>query len=413
MLRQVKGTKDIIDNDYHKMQHIWDTAYKVSDNYGFKKIATPIFEHTEVFTKTLGSDSDIITKEMYTFTDKGENSITLRPEFTAAIARSFITNSLVQMPSPLKLICHGPLFRYERPQQGRLRQFHQVNCEVIGDSEHSADIEIISLAVNFLKALGIENKITLELNSLGDQQSYQDYRQALIAYFSSYQNDLSAESQKKLITNPLRILDSKDQTDQDLIKNAPKIADYYNSPSADFFSKVKEGLDAIGIHYVINPYLVRGLDYYCHTTFEFTTTELGAQSAVIAGGRYDTLIKNMGGQDTPAIGFAGGIERLSALTELEEQIHTELISIISIDVGAITLAMKLAHVLRRNNITINLMLKGNLKKRMKKAETSKAVIFIGAQEMQCSMVTIKNMNTGQQEQVNYDNILNKIQVILQ
>ncbi len=405
MLKQVKGTKDIIADEYYKMRSLYDIAYRVAENYGFTSISTPIFEYTEVFTKNLGEDTDIITKEMYTFTDKGDKSITLRPEFTAAIARSFITNHLDQMPSPLKLIAHGPLFRYERPQQGRLRQFHQINCEVLGDPDAGADVEIISLAVNLLQALGIDDRVTLEINSLGDEQSYKSYREALTEYLSSYKDDLSADSQKRLITNPIRILDSKDARDKDVLKSAPKIYDYYNVSSDSFFSEVKKGLDVIGVDYIVNPYLVRGLDYYCHTTFEFTTAELGSQNAVIAGGRYDGLIKKMGGKDTPSIGFAGGIERLIALMSEIQPKKKDQIAIIAIDPEAVSKSMQLAHRLRQNDIKVKLMVRGALGKNMKKAENSSSVILIGTQELQKNTVTIKNMSTGEQQVVDYDAVL--------
>ncbi|MBQ4875020.1 MAG: histidine--tRNA ligase [Rickettsiaceae bacterium H1] len=411
MLKQVRGTKDLIADEYRKIKYIYDTAYKIADNYGFTPIETPIIEYSEVFTKTLGEVSDIITKEMYTFLDKNENNLTLRPEFTAAIARAFITNHLEQLPSPLKLICHGPLFRYERPQKGRQRQFNQINCEILGEGDYLADIEAISLAVNLLKALKIENKVKLELNSLGDEESYNDYRTVLTLYLEKYKDQLSIYSQKRLTTNPLRILDSKDESDKAILKDAPKIYNYYSNYSVDFFSKVKNGLDQLDIKYTINPHLVRGLDYYSHTTFEFTTDRLEAQNAVIAGGRYDKLIEIMGGKNTPAIGFAAGIERISELTE-EIKYTEKIISIIPMGEEAINKGIILAHRLRSNGITIHLLSKGNLNKRLKKSETSVAAIIIGEKELKNNQLTLKNMKLNTQKQCKDSEILAEIGRIL-
>ncbi len=411
MLKQVRGTQDIIDKDYKKIKHICDVAYKVASNYGFTLIETPIIEYTEVFTRTLGQDSDIITKEMYTFTDKNGSSVTLRPEFTASIARAFITNNLEQLPSPLKLFCSGPLFRYERPQKGRQRQFNQVNFEILGEESYIADVEVISLAYNFLSALGICDKLVLELNSLGDKESYSNYHKALKLYLLDYKEKLSEDSKKRLFTNPLRILDSKDESDRLILQNAPKIDDYYNTHSQDFFTKIKENLDSLKIKYTINQHLVRGLDYYCHTTFEFVTKKLGSHSAILAGGRYDKLIEQMGGKKTPAIGFAGGIERISELISpiIEKK---QIFSIIPISEKEIKFSMILAHQLRRNNINVNLITRGNLQKRLKKSENNYGVIIIGAQEVQNNQVTLKNMQTGTQKSVDAFNIITAIKDML-
>ena len=411
MLRQVRGTKDLIANEYKKIKHIYDITYKVASNYGFIPIETPIIEYTEVFTKTLGENSDIITKEMYTFFDRNKNSLTLRPEFTASIARAFITNNLDQLSSPLKFVCHGPVFRYERPQRGRQRQFNQINCEFLGEADSLADIEIISLAINIIKALKIEHKVRLELNSLGDEESYTNYKNVLISYLDKYKDKLSPDSQKRLINNPLRILDSKNESDQRILENAPKIYNYYNNYSDDFFAKVRNGLDNLSIEYKINPLLVRGLDYYSHTTFEFITNELGAQNAVIAGGRYDKLIEQMGGRQTSAVGFAGGVERISEL--MDEMIYEDkIISIIPIGNQAITVGMKLSHNLRSSGITINFLSKENLSKRFKKSQNSVAVIIIGEQELANNQVTLKEMKSGDQKQINYNDVLESVHLIL-
>lgn len=413
MLKQVRGTKDIIGDEYKKTKFINDTTYKIATHYyGFTPIETPILEYTEVFTRTLGQDSDIINKEMYTFFDKSDNSITLRPEFTSAIARAFITNNLTQEPLPLKLISQGPVFRYERPQKGRQRQFNQINCEILGSPEYIADIEIISLAINILCALKIRDKVQLELNSIGDEESYTNYRQALICYLTKYKEQLSQDSQHRLLSNPLRILDSKCESDQNILKNAPKISDYYNEYSELFFSQLKKGLDDLSIEYVINPHLVRGLDYYCHTTFEFTTDKLGAQSTLLAGGRYNKLIAQMGGKDTPSVGFAGGVERISALVDPLHHITSKIISIIPIGEDAIKKSIVLSHGLRNNNIAINLRTKGNLSKRLKQSHESSAVIIIGEYELKNNLLTLKNMKEGTQKYVSYSSILESIQRLL-
>src|SRR5690606_13545792 len=261
---------------------------------------------------TLGDTSDIVTKEMYTFIDRGGEQITLRPEATAGIARAFISGGLAQHV-PLKYFCAGPMFRFERPQKGRLRQFHQIDIELLGVAEPLGDVEVIAAAADVLQALGVLDKTTLELNTLGDSESRNAYRTVLVDYLKGHLQCLSPDSRSRLERNPLRILDSKDAADRAVIADAPVFTDYLTPAARDFFDRVRAGLDTLGIDYSVNPRLVRGLDYYCHTAFEFTTTELGAQGAVIAGGRYDGLIELMGGPPTPGIGWAGGIERLAML----------------------------------------------------------------------------------------------------
>ncbi len=404
MLKQVRGTRDLIGGELNKVTQIYRKVYRVANNYGFSQIETPVIEYADVFVKNLGNDSDVVMKEMYTFIDKSNNTLALRPEFTAPVCRAFITNNLQQRASPLKLICHGPLFRYERPQKGRQRQFHQVNCEIIGEESYLADVEAISLAVNMLKALNIERKVQLELNSLGDEQSYNSYRKALVDYLESHRGDLSSLSQERLVTNPLRILDTKEEGDRRILAGAPIIQDYYNEESEEFFSQVKLGLDAMGIVYKINPLLVRGLDYYSHTTFEFTTNELGAQNAVIAGGRYDRLIQQMGGGKIPAVGFAGGVERISELMDDVDVVST-VVALIPIGEAALMVGLKVAHQLRADGIVVNLFGKGNVKKRFKKAEGSVAAVIIGEQEIESNQLTVKDMSSGSEIKVGYDELL--------
>ena len=291
-----------------------ETGRAVAARYGYAEVATPIFEFTEVFARTLGETSDVVTKEMYSFTDRGGEALTLRPEYTAGVARAFISGALGQN-LPVKLFCSGPMFRYERPQKGRLRQFHQIDVEVIGAPEPLADVEVIALGAQILRALGLAEHVRLELNTLGDPESRQAYRDRLVGYLSAYRDRLSPDSQARLERNPLRILDSKDEGDREILKGAPTLDASLNEASKAFFAGVRAGLDALGIAYAINPMLVRGLDYYTHTAFEFTTDRLGAQGAVLAGGRYDGLVAAMGGPDTPGIGWAAGVERLAMLLD--------------------------------------------------------------------------------------------------
>jgi histidyl-tRNA synthetase len=320
-LQPVRGTHDLLPDAMRRHRAVIETARTVAARYGFQEMATPIFEFTEVFKRTLGDTSDIVTKEMYTFAmgagkgsskDEEGATITLRPENTAGVARAFISGGLAQQ-LPVKVFYAGPMFRHERPQKGRQRQFHQIGIELIGVAQPQADVEVIACGAHILEALGLADAVTLELNTLGDPASRSAYREALVAFFSEHYHALSEDSRDRLSRNPLRILDSKDEGDRRLVAEAPLFEDYLNPESRDFFAAVRAGLDELGIAYTLNPRLVRGLDYYCHTAFEFTTDRLGAQSAVMAGGRYDGLIETMGGPATPGVGWASGVERLAML----------------------------------------------------------------------------------------------------
>ena len=309
-IQSVRGTHDHLPEEMYKYNNIITRAENITSLYGFKPMATPIFEFSNVFKKTLGESSDIVTKEMYTFIDKGNEEITLRPEGTAGIVRSIISNSLSQ-EMPFKAFYHGPMFRYERPQKGRLRQFHQIGIELLGTDSQQADIEVIACANKLLKELNIDKSSTLHINSLGNITERKKYIDELIKYLNNFKNKLSIDSKKRFKQNPLRILDSKSEDDIEIIKNAPKLINYLNKESKNSFKKVLDGLTNLNIAYKINHKLVRGLDYYNNTTFEFITDKLGSQSAIIAGGRYDNLMKQMGGPDIPGIGWAAGIERLA------------------------------------------------------------------------------------------------------
>ena len=313
-LQPVRGTRDLIGEDFRRHAHVIDTARRVAATYGFDEWATPIFEDTRVFSRTLGETSDVVTKEMYTFPDRGGDSLTLRPEGTAGVCRALVTGGLTQS-LPQKVFYAGPMFRYERPQKGRYRQFHQIGCELIGPSEPLADAEVISCGWDILVALGISGDVTLELNTLGDAESKLNYRAALVSYFNDHKAQLSEESEFRLNRNPMRILDSKDEGDRRLVANSPTIEPYLSQPAAAFYKKLQEHLSHLGIVPSINPRIVRGLDYYSHTAFEFVTTALGSQGTVMAGGRYDGLVEEMGGPKVAAVGWAAGIERLSMLCQ--------------------------------------------------------------------------------------------------
>ncbi|MFQ5954686.1 MAG: histidine--tRNA ligase, partial [Kiloniellales bacterium] len=293
-LQPVRGTRDILPEESRRHRWVEEVARDIAARYGYAEISTPVFEFTEVFARTLGETSDIVTKEMYTFQDKGGDSLTLRPEYTAGVARAFMSNFRATH-LPLKFFCRGPMFRYERPQKGRLRQFHQIDVELLGLSHPLGDVEVIALGAHILEALGLKDKVTLELNTLGDRESRAAYRDRLVDYLGRHRDRLSADSLVRLQRNPLRIFDSKVRGDQAVVAKAPLLMDSLNQPSRDFFDQVRNGLAAAGVAYRVNPRLVRGLDYYSHTAFEFTTGELGAQGAVLAGGRYDGLMEQLGG----------------------------------------------------------------------------------------------------------------------
>ena len=349
-LQPVRGTHDLLPESMRAHRHVSEASRNIAARYGFDEMATPIFEFSQVFKRTLGDTSDIVTKEMYTFTDKGGEEITLRPENTAGVARSFISGGLAQR-APLKFFYSGPMFRYERPQKGRLRQFHQIGVELIGVAGVQADLEAIACGARILDELGVLGKTQLELNTLGDVESRSRYRDALVEYLEKHLDALSAESRERLTRNPLRILDSKDEGDRRVIADAPTFTAFLNAESSAFFNDLQSGLKELGIEYTLNPRLVRGLDYYCHTAFEFTTTELGAQGAVIAGGRYDGLIGMMGGAQTPGVGWAGGIERLSMLTD-DTPAAPRPIAIVPIGAEPREAAFRMAETLRRDGYRI-------------------------------------------------------------
>ncbi|NIA71870.1 histidine--tRNA ligase [Pelagibius litoralis] len=411
-LQPVRGTHDLLPEAMRRHRAVVETARLIAQRYGFQEMATPIFEFTEVFKRTLGDASDIVTKEMYTFVAGGradeKDSLTLRPENTAGVARAFISGGLAQQV-PVKAFYAGPMFRHERPQKGRQRQFHQIGVELIGVPQPQADIEVIACGAHILEELGLSDAVVLELNTLGDPASRSAYRAALVDYFSGHIDSLSEDSRNRLERNPLRILDSKDEGDQRLVVEAPLFGDYLNPESVDFFAAVREGLDSLGIAYRLNPRLVRGLDYYSHTAFEFTTDRLGAQSAVMAGGRYDGLIKTMGGPPTPGVGWAAGIERLAMLSEREEPAPRPIV-VVPVSEAVATTALKLTQQLRHDGFSVELGYSGNLKRRLQRANklNARAALLLGEDELASQSTTLRDLDSGEQELVSLSSLTERL-----
>jgi histidyl-tRNA synthetase len=398
-LQPARGTQDLLPETMRRHRRVSETARAQAELYGFAEIATPIFEFTEVFARPIGEHTDIVSKEMYTFTDRGGDEITLRPENTAGVVRAVLSNGLTQT-TPLKLFYSGPMFRYERPQKGRFRQFHQIGVELLGVAQPQADVEVIALGHRILKALGITDRVVLELNTLGDPESRAAYRDALVAYFSGRVSELSEDSRRRLERNPLRILDSKDPADQRINSEAPKFEGYLNDVSREFFGRTRDGLDALGISYHLNPRLVRGLDYYTHTVFEFVTTDLGAQGTVLAGGRYDGLVEVMGGPPMPGVGWAAGIERLALLID-EPPAGLRPIALLPLGGAAELVAQKLGEELRDAGLIAELTYSGNLQRRMRRADRigARAAVLLGEDELAQNAATVRDLDSGEQSLV--------------
>ncbi|MGZ8329293.1 MAG: histidine--tRNA ligase [Allosphingosinicella sp.] len=402
-VRPVRGTRDYFPADSRKQRFIEAVAIEVAGRYGYGEISTPIFEFTEVFARKLGDTSDIVTKEMYTLADRSGESLTLRPENTAGVVRAVLSAGLTQQ-APLKYVYRGPMFRYERPQKGRLRQFHQVGVELLGVAEPSADIECIALASDVLSALGLAGTATLEINTLGDAESRRAYTAGLVAYLGKHRDRLSEDSRTRLARNPLRILDSKDPGDREVVAGAPAILDSLNEASSSFFAAVCAGLDTLGIGYRVNAKLVRGLDYYSHTAFEFVTEALGAQGTVLAGGRYDGLAEQIGGRSLPGIGWAAGTERLMMLIEDHGCLppaEPRPIAIVPQSPAQDGAALRLAHRLRAAGFNVDLGYAGALGKRMKRANriNASAAVILGEAELARGEVAVRDLDTGKQAEV--------------
>lgn len=398
-LQPVRGTRDLIGEDAVRHTHVVETARRVTALFGFSEWQTPIFEDTGVFSRTLGETSDVVTKEMYTFDDRGGDSITLRPEGTAGVCRALISNGLTQT-LPQKVFYVGPMFRYERPQKGRYRQFHQIGVELLGPSVPLADAEVITCGWMILRELGIAQEVVLNINTLGDAPSREKYRAALVGYFSAHVEKLSADSRLRLEKNPLRILDSKDAGDQALIVDAPLIQDHLSDAAAEFYAGVKAALGGFEVPFTENPRIVRGLDYYNHTAFEFVTTALGAQGTVLAGGRYDGLVAQMGGPAVPGVGWAAGIERLAMLAAAPA---ADLAPVAVIPMGDEFAggAMRVLKALRDAGVAAEIGYSGNVKKRLERANKSGAAytVLIG------ETVQLKNLGDGTQAEVSLDALI--------
>jgi histidyl-tRNA synthetase len=398
----VRGTQSLLGEEADRFHAVTAAFDRVRRLFGFRRVEVPVIEQTAVFARSLGETTDVVSKEMYSFEDKGGDSITLRPEFTAGIARAYLSEGWQQY-APLKVATHGPAFRYERPQKGRFRQFHQLDAEILGAAEPQADVEVLLFADQLLQELGIGDNAVLKLNTLGDPATRQAWRDALYEHFRSRAADLSQESRDRLERNPLRILDSKAHADWPIVDEAPAIDEFLTGEAADFFAAVTAGLDAAGVRWERAPRLVRGLDYYRHTAFEFMTDTLGAQGTVLAGGRYDGLMEALGGPHTPAIGWAAGIERLATMIDAPEPERPDAV-LVPLGERAEREVVRLVAALRRTGISADLAYRGNMKKRMARAAASGArfAIIVGDSELDTEAAQLKDLGSGEQRAVSFD-----------
>ena len=404
-----RGTHDLIGEEQRRFHHVVEVARRIAATYGFDEWITPVFEDTRVFARTLGETSDVVTKEMYTFDDRGGDSITLRPEGTAGVCRALVSNGLTQS-LPQKVFYAGPMFRYERPQKGRYRQFHQIGTELIGPAEPLADAEVIACGWAILEGIGVAPDTVLELNTLGDKESRQTYRDALVAYFTDHKANLSRESLDRLERNPLRILDSKDENDRRIVATAPTINAYLTDAARAFYEKLREHLTRFRVPFHENPRIVRGLDYYGHTAFEFVTARLGAQGTVMAGGRYDGLVAEMGGPPTPAVGWAAGIERLSMLMH-QAPPPPAPIAVVPIGDVAEATAIEVLQALRSNGVRAEIAYRGNLKRRLERANRigARAAVIIGEDDIKAGHAQVKNLASGTQEAIPFSHLPSRLQ----
>ncbi len=407
-LQPPRGTRDLFGEAQRRHTHVAATARRIAAAYGFDEWSTPIFEDTRVFSRTLGETSDVVTKEMYSFPDRGGEELTLRPEGTAGICRALVSNGLTQS-LPQKIYYAGPMFRYERPQKGRYRQFHQIGAELIGSAEPLADAETIALARDVLAALGLAGSVALELNTLGDAPSRAAWREALVNYLHTIRDELSPESRLRLARNPLRVLDSKSAADQALLVDAPMIGAFLTEAARTFWDALRRALDGFGVAFHENPRIVRGLDYYSHTAFEFTTNALGAQGTVIAGGRYDGLVAEMGGPPTPAIGWAGGIERLAMLLD-EPPPAVSPVAVVPIGEAAQARATQVLQSLRAAGIRAESAYRGNAKRHFERANRIGAcvAVILGEEELARGTAQVKDLASGTQSEVAVDQLIDTL-----
>ena len=405
-IRSVKGTQDILPDQSTRWQDLELTIQKIMDCYGYKEIRTPAFEHSEVFSQGVGEETDIVSKEMYSWTDQGGDNLTLKPELTAPVARSFIQHNLGVQNSINKLYYIDALFRRERPQKGRYRQFHQFGIEVFGSENPETDVEVIALAMHVFHKLGLK-ELTLQLNSIGSPECRNNYRNAIKNFLAPHFDQLSQTSQDRYNNNPLRILDTKSPDEKEILKDAPNISNYWTIDDKNHFDEVCNLLKHIKIDYQLSPSLVRGLDYYTRTTFEITSNELGAQNAICGGGRYDGLVEKLGGKPTPGIGFAAGIERLLLASSSDNKLRNIQIYIVGIGNDVRPTMINLAEELRSNDIRTSFdYLRRSIKAQMREANKLGAqyAIIIGEDELKDKSVIIKDLSTSNQEKITLDSV---------
>ena len=402
-VQPVRGTQSLLGEEADRLHAVIEAFDRVRRLFGFGRVVVPTIEQTAVFARSIGETTDVVSKEMYSFEDRGGDSITLRPEFTAGICRAYLSEGWQQY-APLKLATHGSAFRYERPQKGRFREFHQLDAEIIGAAEPQADVELLCFADQLLKELGVDP--ILKLNTLGDPATREAWREALFEHFRGHQLALSEDSRDRLGRNPLRILDSKAHQDWPVVDSAPAIDDFLTSEAADFFATVTAGLDSAGVAWERAPRLVRGLDYYRHTAFEFVTDKLGAQGTVLAGGRYDGLMESLGGPHTPAVGWAAGIERLAMMIDAPATDRPDLV-LVPLGERAEVEAAKIVASARRAGIATDMAYRGNMKKRMSKANASGArfAAILGDDELEKGEVQLKDLASGEQRAIPIDGLI--------
>ncbi|MBB3898407.1 histidine--tRNA ligase [Roseococcus suduntuyensis] len=401
-LQPPRGTRDLIGEEFRRHHHVIETARRIAALYGFEEWATPIFEDTRVFARGLGETSDVVSKEMYVFQDRGGESVTLRPENTAGVCRALVSGGLTQS-LPRKVFYAGPMFRYERPQAGRYRQFHQIGAEILGAAEPLADAEVIACGHHIIRELGLDEGVVLEVNTLGDAPSRDAYRAALIAHFSANRDKLSEDSQRRLEKNPLRIIDSKEAQDRALVADAPTIETFLTDAARAHWDALRRHLDGFKLPWRENPRIVRGLDYYSHTAFEFVTDRLGAQGTVMGGGRYDGLVEEMGGPPTPSVGWAAGVERLSMLLERGglTPAAPRLVTVIPVGEAEEGAALALLQSLRAAGVAAEMGYRGNLKRRMERAnkQGARAALILGEAEVSRGVAQLRDLDAGTQAEV--------------
>ncbi|MGD8307175.1 MAG: histidine--tRNA ligase [Ignavibacteria bacterium] len=410
MIKAIKGTKDLLPSDAPRWHHLEDIVKKIFSNFNYKEIRTPIFEHTSLFARSIGEETDIVGKEMYTFKDKGDTSLTLKPEMTASVVRAYNEHSLGAQQPLTKLFYISPMFRQERPQAGRYRQFHQFGGEAIGSASPMLDGELIQIAYDILQSLGLED-LNVKINSMGIPQSRENYKKLLREFLQDKKDQFSDDSRNRIDKNILRIFDSKIESDQKLLRDAPVLIDHLDEESRKDFDLVKKYLDKINIPYEVDPKLVRGLDYYTKTTFEIISGKIGSQNALLGGGRYDLLVEQLGGKPTPAMGFAAGIERILLACDSEKSftLDDDVIDVylIRIDDQLELYINEIATILRRGGLTVDLdYSKRSVKAQMREANKMKAkfTLLIGGEEHKNGFLKLKNMSNGEEEKISLEKI---------